>query len=76
MIDLASTGLRRSLRLANTPKQKKGLFDKLSFSVLGTCEVDKKPHIFLTIANQHIQEINRHFGGTLNHFGPKVFLEN
>ena len=29
----------------------------------------KKPQIFLTRANQHIKEINRHFDGTLNHYG-------
>ena len=34
------------------------------------------PHIFLTRANQHIQEINRHFDGTLNHYGPVLFSEN
>ena len=31
------------------------------------------PHIFLTSVDQHIQEINRHFDGTLNSFGPMVF---
>ena len=36
----------------------------------------KSPHTFLIRANQHIQEINRQFDGTLNHFGPIVFSEN
>ena len=36
----------------------------------------KNPHIFLTRANQHIQEMNRHFDGTLNCFGPIVFAAN
>ena len=61
MIDMASTGLRRSARLANKPIRKYGLFDKLSLSVIGECEVAKNLHIFLTIANQQIHEINRHF---------------
>ena len=48
MIDLASTGLRRSSRLANKPKQKYGLFDKFSLAVIGACKVANNPHIFLT----------------------------
>ena len=51
-------------------------FAKSSLVVIIACEVAKNPHIFLTRANQHIQEINRHFYGTLNHFGPMVFAEN
>ena len=27
-------------------------------------------------ANQHVQEINRQFDGTLNNFGPMVFVSN
>ena len=34
------------------------------------------PHIFIIISNQHIQEINRNFDGTLNNYGPMVFLSN
>ena len=34
-----------------------------------------KPHIFLTRENQNIQEMNRHFYGTLNNLGPMVFAE-
>ena len=64
MIDMESTGLMKSARLANKPKQKYGLFDKLLLSVVGACEVDKNPYIFLSIENQHIQEINRHVDGT------------
>ena len=51
MTDLASTGLRISDRLANKNKQKYGLFDKLSLSVIGSFEVAKNPHIFLTRTN-------------------------
>ena len=62
--------------MANKPKQKYALFSKFSLSVIGECEMANKPHIFLTIANQHIQEINRHSDGALNHFGPMVFEAN
>ena len=55
IMDLESTGLRRSSRLDNKPKQKYGIFAKFSLEVIGACEVDKKPHISLTRANQHIQ---------------------
>ena len=75
-INLASTGLRRYARLTNKPKKKYCLFAKLSLSVIGACEVDNNPNIFLTRENQHIQEINRHFDGTLNHFGPIIFVAN
>ena len=34
------------------------------------------PHIFLTRANQHIKEINRHIDGNLNNFGPVAFAAN
>ena len=64
MINLASTGLSRSTRLANKPKQEYGLFSKLSFSLIGNRE------------NHHTQEIDRHFYGTLVFFGPMVFAEN
>ena len=60
IINLASTGLRRSNSLANKPK-KYGLFAILSLEVIGSCGVDKNPHIFITRSNQHIQEVNRHF---------------
>ena len=70
------TGLRIYVRLANKPKQKYGLFHTFSLAVIGAYEVAKNPHIFLTRANQHIQEINIHFDGTLNCFGPMVFAEN
>ena len=76
MIDLESTGLRRSAGLANKHKQKYSLFDKFSLAVIVACELDKNPHIFLTIVNQHIQEINRNFDGTLNHYSPMIFAEN
>ena len=55
MTDLVSTGIRIYARLANKPRQKYGLFDKLSLAVIGACESDKKTHIFLTRENQHIQ---------------------
>ena len=76
MIDIASTGLRRSVGLDNKPKQKYGLFTKLWLIVLRACQVAKNPHIFLTRSDQHIQENNRHFDGTLNQYGPMVFAEN
>ena len=75
-IDIASTSLRRSARVANKPKPKYGLFDKFPLALILACEVANKPHIFLTISNKHIQEINRHFDGTLYHFGTMVFAEN
>ena len=75
-IDLASTGLRRSARLANKNRQKYGLLAKLLLALIGACGVAKNPHIFLTKANQNIQEINRHFDGTLKSYGPIVFAEN
>ena len=76
MIDLASTSLRKYARLVNKPKQKCGLFAKFSLAVIGSFEVYNNPHIFITRANQNIQEINRHFDGTLKHYGPMVFSEN
>ena len=48
IIDLVSTGLRKSVRFANKPKQRYGLFGKFSLVVIGSCEVDKNLHIFLT----------------------------
>ena len=62
--------------LDNKPKQKYGLFTKLSLALIGSCDVAKNPHIFLTRENQHIQEINRHFDVTLNHYDPMIFVEN
>ena len=38
--------------------------------------MDNNPHIFLTRANQHIQEINRDFDGTLDNYGLMVFAAN
>ena len=76
MIDLASTGLWRSYRLYNKPKQKYGIFAKFSLEVVLACEVAINPHILLPRENQHIQEINRHFGGDLYHFSTMVFSEN
>ena len=46
MLNLESTGLRRSDRLNNKPR-KKGLFDELSLEVVGSCEVDKNLPIFI-----------------------------
>ena len=73
MINIYSTCLRISVWLDNKSKQKYGLFTKFSLEVIGAFEVAKNLHIFITIANQHIQEINRHFDRTLNHFNPMVF---
>ena len=74
--DMASTGLRRYARLANKPRQKYGLFAKLSLAVIGACEVVQFTHISITISNQHNQESNIHFYGTLNHYGPMVFASD
>ena len=54
-MDLASTGIRRSARLDNNPRQKYDLFAKLSLSVIVVFEVYKNTHIFLPSENQHIQ---------------------
>ena len=72
-IDLVSTGFRISARLAHKPRQRYGFFDQFLLAVIGACEVAKKPNIFLPRSNQLIQEINRNFDGTLNHYGPILF---
>ena len=72
-MNLGSTGIRRSALLDNKPRQKYDLFNKFSLAVIGACEVDNNPHIFLTGENQHIKEINRNVYGTLNHYGTMVF---
>ena len=36
----------------------------------------KNPPTFLTVNNQNIQKINRHFDGTLNNFVPILFSAN
>ena len=76
MIDMVSTDIRRSALLANKAKHKYGLFAKFSLLLIVVCEVANNPHIFLTRANQHIQEINRHFDVILNYYGTMVFAEN
>ena len=76
IIDLAWTGLRISARLDNKTKQIYGLFAKFLLSVIGVYEVEKNPHIFLTIANKHIQKMNVQFDGTLNYYGTMVFASN
>ena len=76
MIDLGSTGLRRSAKLANKTRQKDGLFSKFSLSLIRACAVANNPHIFITISNQHIQEIIRHLDGNLNDHGPMLFAAN
>ena len=55
MADVASTGLRIYAMLDNKPRQKYSLFDIFSLAVIGACEVEKNPHIFLTRSKQHIQ---------------------
>ena len=47
MLDLESTFPSRSTRLADKHKQKCGLFVIISLALVGACEVDKNPHIFL-----------------------------
>ena len=76
VLNLALAGLRISARLDNKTRQKYGLFSKISLSVIGACEMDKNPHIFITRANQYIHKNNRHFDGTVNNFGPVLFAEN
>ena len=76
MIDISSNGIMTSARFDNKPKQKYGLFDKFPLSVIGSCEVHNNPHIFLTRENQHIQETNIHFDGTLNKYVTRVFTAN
>ena len=68
IIDMISTGIKRSSRLANKPKQKCVLFAKFSLAVIGSCGLAKNHQI------QHIQETNRNFYGTLNHFVPIIFV--
>ena len=51
MMDLSSTGLRRSSRSDNKPKQKYDIFHKLLLAVIVACEVTKNPHIFLSRVN-------------------------
>ena len=76
MIDMASTGLMISSSLANKTRQKYGSFAKFSLAVIGACEVAKNPYIFLTRANQHIQEMERHFDVTFNYYSPMVSAGN
>ena len=72
IINLQSSGIRISARLANKPRLKYGLFAKLSLTVIEAYEVAKNSYIFLTRENQHIQESNRYVDGTLNNYGPMV----
>ena len=46
MINISSTSLRISARLDNKPKQKYGLFSKLSLQVIGSYEVADNHHVF------------------------------
>ena len=62
--------------MSNKPKPKYGLFDEFVLAVVGACEVAKTRQISLYRANKHIYKRNRHFDGTLNHFGPMVSAEN
>ena len=55
IINKESTGLRRSARWDNKPRQKYGLFYKFSLEVIVACDVAKNYNIFLTRGNQHIQ---------------------
>ena len=62
-INMTSTGLRRSARLANKPRQKYVLFTKFILTVMGACDMDNNPHVFLTRENKQSKKINRHFDG-------------
>ena len=46
IINLESAGIRRYARLSNKPKQKYGLFAKLSLELIVSCEVDNNPTYF------------------------------
>ena len=74
MIDMASTDLRRSSGLSNKTKVKYCLFAKFQLALIKSCDVAEKPHIFITRANQCIQEINR--DRTLSYSGLMVLVEN
>ena len=76
IVCLAPTVLIRSDSLANKVKQPYGILAILSHAVIVAFEVDKRPQIFITRSNQHIQKINRDFDETLNHFGPMGFSGN
>ena len=76
MINLVSTGLKRSGILDIKPQKKYSLFAKYSFTVVAAREVANKTHTFLTRENQNIQEFKRHFDGTLKHFCPMLFASN
>ena len=52
MTDLASIGIRIYARLANKPRQKYGLFDKLSLRVTGEYKAAKNPNMCMTRSNQ------------------------
>ena len=51
MIDLATTGIRRSAKFDLKPRQKYGLLGKLSLAVIGLCEVANIPQVFLNRPN-------------------------
>ena len=68
IIDFSSTGICQPSRLENESKQIYGIFSIFLLAVIGSCDGTKHPHIFLTRANQYIQEINKNLYGTLNNF--------
>ena len=55
MTNLEKTDIRIYAELDNKPRQEYSLFDKFSLAVIGACETENNPHIFLTRANQNIQ---------------------
>ena len=55
MIDTGLTGLRRSDRLADQPKQKYGIFAKFSLAVIVACKLAENLHTFPLIENQDLQ---------------------
>ena len=62
--------------MENKHKQTYGILSIFSISVVGASELAKHPHILITRANQHIQEINIHLYGTINPFVPMISAEN
>ena len=73
IINLAPTGLGRSSRLDDKPKNKYSSFSKFSLAVIGAYNMVKNLHMFPTGANQHIKLMNGIFDGTLYYFGPMLF---
>ena len=73
IINLASNGLRRYPGIADKQKSIKFRFILFTIFFLGLIG---NLQTFLKISNQNIQDINRKFDVTINHFGHMVFAAN